>query len=145
VSSCLWTLRATRSVVHKSTALLRQPDQRVAALGEETEQDRAVADRPEAVVALVEADGLAAQRLADVDEGAAPADQSVALHPADRVADDHLSAGAFIVAVPLIETDGRVVRATISLDKGTLAAIDAAASTCGLTRSAFLAEAAAAR
>jgi hypothetical protein len=142
VSSCLWTLRATRSVVHKSTALLRQPDQRVAALGEETEQDRAVADRPEA---LVEADGLAAQRLADVDEGAAPADQSVALHPADRVADDHLSAGAFIVAVPLIETDGRVVRATISLDKGTLAAIDAAASTCGLTRSAFLAEAAAAR
>ena len=55
---------------------------------------------------------------------------------------DYLSAGAFIVAVPLIESDSRVVRANISLDKGTLDAIDAAASARGLTRSAFLAEAA---
>jgi predicted RNase H-like HicB family nuclease len=53
-----------------------------------------------------------------------------------------LHAGAFIVAVPLIERDSRVVRANISLDKGTLDAIDAAATARGLTRSAFLAEAA---
>ena len=44
--------------------------------------------------------------------------------------------------MPLIESTSRVVRANISLDKGTLDAIDAAASARGLTRSAFLAEAA---
>jgi hypothetical protein len=44
--------------------------------------------------------------------------------------------------VPLIASDSRVVRANISLDKGTLDAIDAAAPARDLTRSAFLAEAA---
>ena len=58
-----------------------------------------------------------------------------------RAADD-LRAGAFLIAVPLIESTSRVVRANISLDKGTLDAIDAAAAARGLTRSAFLAEAA---
>lgn len=53
-----------------------------------------------------------------------------------------LAAGAFLVAVPLIENAGRLVRANISLDRGTLAAIDATAEARGLTRSAFLAEAA---
>jgi len=51
-----------------------------------------------------------------------------------------LRAGAFLIAVPLIESTSRVVRANISLDKGTLDAIDAAASARGLTRSAFRAE-----
>ena len=58
-----------------------------------------------------------------------------------RAADD-LRDGAFLIAVPLIESTSRVVRANISLDKGTLDAIDAAAAARGLTRSAFLAEAA---
>ena len=44
-----------------------------------------------------------------------------------RAADD-LRAGAFLIAVPLIESTSRVVRANISLDKGTLDAIDAAAA-----------------
>jgi hypothetical protein len=39
--------------------------------------------------------------------------------------------------VPLIERDSRLVRANISLDKGTLDAIDAAAPARRLTRSAL--------
>ncbi len=93
----------------------------------------------------------AADDLADVLPNAAEAlslyfDDAPPPEPSDletiRAAADDLRAGAFIVAVPLIERDARVVRANISLDKGTLAAIDAAASARGLTRSAFLAEAA---
>ena len=49
--------------------------------------------------------------------------------------------GAIIVAVPLVTTAFRQVRANISMDKGTLDAIDAAASQRGMTRSAFIAEA----
>jgi len=41
---------------------------------------------------------------------------------------DDLRDGAFLIAVPLIERTSRVVRANIRLDKGTLDAIDAAAS-----------------
>ncbi|KPL67394.1 CopG family transcriptional regulator [Erythrobacter sp. SG61-1L] len=55
---------------------------------------------------------------------------------------DDLAAGAFIVSVPLIRNSGKMVRANISMDGGALAAIDAAAEERGLTRSAFLAQAA---
>lgn len=55
----------------------------------------------------------------------------------DEVAAD-LRAGAFLIAVPFLSTAGRMVRANISLDRGTLEAIDAAATARGLTRSAFL-------
>ena len=58
-----------------------------------------------------------------------------------EVADD-LAGGAFLIAVPRVSTFGRMVRANISLDRGMLEAIDAAASARGLTRSAFLASAA---
>lgn len=53
-----------------------------------------------------------------------------------------LSEGAFLVRVPLIEDDTRVVRANITVESGVLKAIDAAAKKRGLTRSAFLVSAA---
>ncbi|TPW25808.1 type II toxin-antitoxin system HicB family antitoxin [Pararhizobium mangrovi] len=53
-----------------------------------------------------------------------------------------LSEGAFLIRVPLIESDTRVVRANLTFEAGMLRAIDAAAARRGLTRSAFLADAA---
>src|SRR5207244_4100060 len=53
-----------------------------------------------------------------------------------------LREGAVLASVPLIMDTGRAVRVNVSLDAGTLAAIDEAASARGLTRSAFLASAA---
>jgi len=55
---------------------------------------------------------------------------------------EELAAGAFLLAVPNLTSAGRAVRVNLSLDKGILAAIDAAASNRKLTRSAFIAEAA---
>jgi predicted RNase H-like HicB family nuclease len=49
--------------------------------------------------------------------------------------------GAVLFAVPLLADAGRTVRINISLDKGLVDQIDAAASTRGLTRSAFIAQA----
>lgn len=53
-----------------------------------------------------------------------------------------LAKGAFLMRIPLIEDDARVVRANVTFEKGMLDAIDAAARERGLTRSAFLASAA---
>ena len=53
-----------------------------------------------------------------------------------------LAKGAFLVRIPFIEDDARVVRANVTFEKGMLDAIDAAARERGLTRSAFLASAA---
>ena len=53
-----------------------------------------------------------------------------------------LKEGAFLVRIPLVRDDTRTVRANITMEAGTLAAIDAAAKRRGLTRSAFLASAA---
>lgn len=50
-----------------------------------------------------------------------------------------LKEGGFLIRVPLIEDDTRTVRANITMEAGTLAAIDMAAKERGLTRSAFLA------
>lgn len=52
---------------------------------------------------------------------------------------DELAAGAFLIRVPLIGDDTRTVRANLTMEAGTLAAIDQAAKQRGLTRSAFLA------
>lgn len=52
---------------------------------------------------------------------------------------DQLAAGAALVRVPLIEDDSRVVRVNLTMEAGTLKAIDEAAEKRGLTRSAFLA------
>ena len=49
--------------------------------------------------------------------------------------------GALLFAVPLLADAGRTVRINISLDKALVDQIDAAASTRGLTRSAFIAQA----
>ena len=61
---------------------------------------------------------------------------------ADKDITAELKAGAFLIAVPLLENDTRVVSANISLERGMLKAIDEAAKRRKLTRSAFLAQAA---
>lgn len=53
-----------------------------------------------------------------------------------------VEAGAVLFAVPLLADAGRTVRINISLDKALVDLIDAAAAARGLTRSAFLAQAA---
>jgi predicted RNase H-like HicB family nuclease len=53
-----------------------------------------------------------------------------------------MAANAMLLAVPLLSDAGRTVRINVSLDKGLVDQIDAAASARGLTRSAFLAQAA---
>jgi predicted RNase H-like HicB family nuclease len=58
----------------------------------------------------------------------------------DAAAD--LAEGAFLVMVPWIGRNSKPARVNISLDRGMLDAIDAAAAMRRLTRSAFLAEAA---
>lgn len=55
---------------------------------------------------------------------------------------NELAAGAFLISVPLVSNDTRVVSANISLERGMLKAIDEAAKRRKLTRSAFLAQAA---
>lgn len=50
--------------------------------------------------------------------------------------------GAILMAIPFILKDRIVVRANVSLDRGILRAIDREAKLRGLTRSAFIAEAA---
>lgn len=53
-----------------------------------------------------------------------------------------LARGAYLLAVPLVTAKSRAVRVNLSLDKGMVDAIDAAAELRGLSRSAFIAEAA---
>ena len=53
-----------------------------------------------------------------------------------------LAEGAAFLSVPLVVESGRPVKANISLDRGLLDSIDAAAKRSGLTRSGFLASAA---
>jgi predicted RNase H-like HicB family nuclease len=53
-----------------------------------------------------------------------------------------LAEGAFLMAVPHVTSAGRSVRVNISLDRGIVDAIDTAAASRNLTRSAFIAEAA---
>ena len=50
--------------------------------------------------------------------------------------------GAVLFAVPLLADAGRTVRINISIDKALVDQIDSAAAARGLTRSAFLAQAA---
>lgn len=59
-----------------------------------------------------------------------------------EAAADDLAAGAFLMAVPRVTSSTKLARVNVSLDRGTLAAIDAAATSRKLTRSAFLSEAA---
>lgn len=59
----------------------------------------------------------------------------------EKAAED-LSEGAFLMGIPYVDFAGRTVRANITLDAGLLGGIDATAKERGLTRSAFLAQAA---
>ena len=60
----------------------------------------------------------------------------------EEIAED-LAAGAFLVMIPHISDRRRVVRVNLSLDKGLLDTLDEAAQARGMTRSAFVAKAAA--
>ena len=71
-----------------------------------------------------------------------PAVDPMPLDKAREAVADDLAEGAFLVAVPRIANDHRVTRANVSLERGILAAIDKAAAERGLTRSAFIAQAA---
>ncbi|TWF52777.1 type II toxin-antitoxin system HicB family antitoxin [Neorhizobium alkalisoli] len=55
---------------------------------------------------------------------------------------EQLAQGAFLMRIPFIGDDTRIVRANVTFEKGMLDAIDHAAKERGLTRSAFLASAA---
>ncbi len=61
---------------------------------------------------------------------------------ADEDVRTSVETGAVLFAVPLLADAGRTVRINISLDKALVDQIDAAASARGLTRSAFIAQAA---
>lgn len=74
--------------------------------------------------------------------GGAPLARSAAEMTADPDIRQAILQGGYLISVPFIENEARQVSANISLDKGMLKAIDAAARERGLTRSAFLVEAA---
>ncbi|MGC6328560.1 type II toxin-antitoxin system HicB family antitoxin [Rhizorhabdus sp. FW153] len=71
-----------------------------------------------------------------------PEPEASSVEAVRMIAADDLAQGAFLLAVPRMTTAGKLTRVNLSLDMGTLAAIDAAATSRKLTRSAFLAEAA---
>lgn len=75
--------------------------------------------------------------LAEGEELPVPSSHAAILARAD--VRQELKEGGFLIRVPLIEDDTRTVRANITMEAGTLAAIDMAAKERGLTRSAFLA------
>jgi len=81
----LWTLWATRSVVHKSTVVGFWFAQTVVAMGDDAEHEGSVGDRPIAVVVFDDTDRLADQRRADVDGAALPSDLAIVAHASDRV------------------------------------------------------------
>ncbi len=53
-----------------------------------------------------------------------------------------LAAGAALIAMPLLLDKGRIVRANLTVDAGSLEVIDAAAAERGVSRSAFMVAAA---
>lgn len=55
---------------------------------------------------------------------------------------DAMQDGGTLLAVPLIMLTGRTVKANLTMDAGLLQAIDATAKARGMTRSAFIADAA---
>ena len=75
-------------------------------------------------------------------DGVAPTPRSIAALRRDKRVKAALAEGAVFLAVPLVIESGRPVKANISLDRGLLEAIDAAAERSGLTRSGYLVSAA---
>jgi len=70
------------------------------------------------------------------------APRTIAALRRDPAVEQAIAEGAVFLSVPLVIEAGRPVKANISLDRGLLDAIDAAARRTGLTRSGFLASAA---
>jgi predicted RNase H-like HicB family nuclease len=71
-----------------------------------------------------------------------PSPRGVAEVLADRDVRRAMKAGATTMLVPLLADGGRTVRINVTVERGLLEEIDAAAEARGLTRSAFLAQAA---
>ncbi|SRR5260221_9735374 len=71
-----------------------------------------------------------------------PAPRSIAEVMADKDARKALRSGATTMLVPLLADPGRTVRVNVTVERGLLDQIDEAAEARGLTRSAFLAQAA---
>lgn len=76
------------------------------------------------------------------DAKAMPAARPLDVVRADAVVGQDIEEGGVFVAVPLLLDAGRSVRVNITMDAGLLASVDEAAERRGLTRSAFLAQAA---
>jgi predicted RNase H-like HicB family nuclease len=71
-----------------------------------------------------------------------PAPRSMAAAMADKDVRKALRGGATTMLVPLLADPGRTVRVNVTVERGLLEQIDEAAEARGLTRSAFLAQAA---
>jgi predicted RNase H-like HicB family nuclease len=71
-----------------------------------------------------------------------PEPRPIAEVMAEKEARRSLKAGATTMLVPLFADPGRTVRVNVTVDRGLLEQIDEAADARGLTRSAFLAQAA---
>ena len=76
------------------------------------------------------------------EDEALPVSRSLDELKADNDIVKALAEGAFLISVPVIENDARVVCANITMEAGLLNAIDETAKARKLTRSAFLAQAA---
>ncbi|MEZ5790811.1 MAG: type II toxin-antitoxin system HicB family antitoxin [Nitratireductor sp.] len=72
-----------------------------------------------------------------------PAPSSLETIRAMQEVAEELKAGAYLVSIPLLKNTGKSARINITLDKGLLEAIDDAAAQRKMTRSGFLAQAAA--
>lgn len=73
---------------------------------------------------------------------AVPAPRLAVEAMSDREVRRSLKAGATTMLVPLLADPGRTVRVNVTVERGLLEQIDEAAESRGLTRSAFLAQAA---
>ena len=73
---------------------------------------------------------------------AVPAPRSIAEAMSDKEVRKALKGGATTMLVPLLADPGRTVRVNVTVERGLLEQIDEAAEARGLTRSAFLAQAA---
>ncbi len=80
--------------------------------------------------------------LLHLEDGDHPPARQVHEVASDPLVAQDLASGSYLIAVPLVTAKNRSVRVNLSLDKGIVDAIDAAARLRGLSRSGFLAEAA---
>ena len=80
--------------------------------------------------------------LLDLEGEVGPAARQVYAVACNPAVAQELASRSCLISVPLVTTKHRSVRVNLSLDKGIVEAIDDAAQVRGLSRSAFMAEAA---